>query len=263
MYGGGSAVADPYVISGADTGLYILDGRGSPISPVLAAEATGVFLCGGQSLICNTVNDSYSVVNAKNQNFCIQNGGIYTSQPTLLGCSANLTGCFLTRLADKLITAGKYARVIMVPIGIDGTLFSEWAAGGQYNHRIVVAAKRLAAVGLVPTGVLWQQGESDSSAGTSQATCTTQLNSIISTFRNNGVNCKIALAKSTWIGGSQPAGATAVLAAVAAVVNGTTVVTGPDTNTLDNTNRYDTTHLNATGSDANAGLWQTVINANF
>lgn len=266
-FSGVGSISDPYhLIEHPEFAVSFYDTAGytQVDATLVGGQSTAVIVCVGQSNICNSGNATYTPANALNHHLCICNGGCYQAKSNLLGCNTqpNGNGNWIARLADKLITAGTYTRVILVPIGIGGTVISQWAAGGIFNHRIGVCNNRLTAAGLTATHVIWHQGESDEGAGTSQADYTTGLNSVISTFRTSSFNAlktaKFFPCKVSWFNGSTSA---AIQAAQAAVVDNVTIFAGADSDSLDGTNRYDNTHFNATGQDAIAGLMKTIIQA--
>lgn len=172
------------------------------------SKKTLVLIVGpAQSNGINTSPTAFTPTNASkidNLNQC--DGGIYpvASDPLLgVNCAAGATpagcatpGCttfclgnVATRIADALITAGKFDRVIIAPIGVGSTSIAMWASGGVLstpNNRLGVALKRLSAKGITTstTGVtiasLSMIGETDSSLGTLQAAWVAAWNSTIS-----------------------------------------------------------------------------------
>jgi hypothetical protein len=236
------------------------------ISPAIAAgETTAVILTVGQSTVCNNDDTGYSAVSSKAQNFNVYDGGVYPIVDPLLGCQG-FGGNWAGRLADKLITAGIFQRVIIAPVGIGGTFVAEWASGGRFNQRILTAVARLNAIGLAPTMCLWMQGENDASASTTQSAYQTSLSSVISSARANGLPSSTPwfVSQTTY---PSTTSSTAVRAAQAAIVdNSIKIYAGPDTDTLTGANRQNggtAAHWTAVGSDACAGLWKTAIDVVF
>lgn len=259
-----NSAPDPYVINELGTDPTILPGwRGidglTQVDPrLVAGEKTGVILCGGQSLMGNYTQTPFTPVNAKVQVLNPYNGGIYQVGSTSLPGAGGVLDHIGKRIADKLITDGEYARVILVPIAISSTTFADWAVGGAVNHRIGVASRRLASLGLAANFVLWGQGESDNVFATSQASCSASLASIFATIRGQAAlaAAPIVLSFESYYLGTT---SSIVRAAQAAAVDGTSVIAGPDLDTLNATNRYDNIHWNATGAAAAAVLWAAPI----
>jgi hypothetical protein len=230
----------------------------TPFKVKPGCENTGVFIGVGQSNISASENSNYSVTNiARIGNLNIFDGGVYAAQDPLLGTSKySAGGCWLSRFADKLIGQAKYDRIIIVPIGIGSTSVSQWAAGGVFNRRILVAARRCEALGYGVAAFLWAQGETDH--GMAQATYSTALQSVIATPRAGGFNAPWLIGKSTYTQGVTD---TAVRSALASVVNGTDIFAGADTDDIGSTYRHDNTHYNATGADTVAGRWAAAVSA--
>jgi hypothetical protein len=257
---------DPYTFGEASTnpqgGNRNTDSKSIRTPRLNAGESTGVFIIVGQSNCCNSVPSAYSPANAsKIDNILIYNGGTYAGADPMLGCEnispGVLLGNWVTRFADKEITGGKYARVILMPIGIGGTTIAQWAPGGELNPRLLVAPKRLASVGLTVSAFIWMQGESNH--GTAQATYSAALTTVIGTPRASGFNAPWIIGKCTYITGTIDAN---VQAAQVAAPNGTTIFAGADTDTLTAASRQaDNTHFTDAGSDAAAALWVTAVNA--
>lgn len=234
------------------------------VSPALVGgQTTLVLIIAGQSLTTNVVPGVYTPTNALNHNFSITDGGCYTANGPLLGCTgfAPTLGWpasnFASWLGDQLITGGIAQRVILVPIGVGGSIVADWASTGANNSRIQVTANRLAVAGLTPSAFLWEQGTSD--LGTSQISYTASLNSMIASVRTSfGSTLPIFIAQESWNAGSTSA---AVRAAQASVVNHASAIwLGPDCDSLNATNRQaDNTHWNTTGASANAALWKTAL----
>lgn len=226
------------------------------VSPLLVGgENTAIILTIGQSTSANICNSAYTPSNAKVHNLNIHNGAMYRAVDPLLGPDG-LNGNWASELGDKLITAGTYDRVILVPIALSGANANEWGSGAC-NHRIVCAIKRLSAFGMTPTFVLYQQGESEQIDGISKVTYKTGVTATIATLRGLGVSAPIFIAKATMVAGVVSATIQAGQAELVDNPNG--VYAGADADSLDGTNRFDGTHWNATGRAALATLWQSVL----
>lgn len=258
----GSA-ADPCYLPEYHSNLVITqpDPRGRTIStPRLnAGERTGVFVMLGQSMASNTVDATYSASHAsKIDNLNIFDGGAYSAIEPLLGCDMT-QGNVWYEIADRLITAGIFDRIILVPGAVTATMISVHAAGGPLNTRSLVAARRLAAVGLGVTAFCWMQGESDTLAGTSQGAYASALDSVIATPRSAGFGAPWLLGRSTWNAGGS---SSAVRAAIDAKVDGVDIFAGGDTDGLGAGYRQSgNPHWTATGRAAAAALWTAAIAA--
>lgn len=238
-----------------------------PVSPqaIQAGQNTAVWLSIGQSTTSNNDDTQYTAASALAQNFSVYDGCIYPAVTPLLGCQG-LGGNWNARCADKLITAGVFQRVIVVPIGVGGTTVAQWRQnGGVLWQRIVAAKARLASRGLTPTFMTWMQGETDNVFGTSQADYTASLVDLIAGIRGLGYSMPLLVSKTTLQGGLTSA---AIRAAQAAIVNPSSgIYAGADTDTITGAtyrqNGGNNAHFTAAGSDACAALWATAIDAVF
>lgn len=198
-----------------------------------------VILATGQSNIADYMPSAYSPANpTKLDIFSVIDGATYAAVDPLVGCSwggSTVIGNPVLRVADALVTANKFDRVVIVCLAVGGTNAIDWATGFLAN-KISVALARLAKRGMVAgTNItvvaLWGQGEGDNAIGTSQANYTTYLNAIIANSRTAGFAGNWYIAKQTYVGGLGTSAA--VRAAQVAVVNhGAGVWGGPDADGL-------------------------------
>lgn len=219
-----------------------------------------VLITAGQSNISNWVGAFYTLSNpTKISNLNIYDGGVYETVSPVLGCDGD-EGYWPMRLADSLITGGYCDRVVLVPIAIGATKISSWEPSGQFGDRITVAINRCSALGLPSPLILWQQGEADNSAGTTQAVWSGAFNSMVSYQVSLGNNFNWVVGVSTY---SNVTGAvsSAIQAASAAVVNNVNVFAGGNSDTLLGATYRQTgsPHLNATGAAACANLWLNAL----
>lgn len=255
---------DPYVMSEFAGSL----GNVDTSAKTLASQTldggirNGILVVAGQSNVCCNVTSAYTITNTgKIDNLNPYNGALYVGADPLLGCSApsNLgPGCCALRIADKLLTANKFDRTILAPIGVNGTSAADWQT--TYANRMATVLKRLAYRGMTPTAILWGQGEQDNFLGTSSAAYQASMNAVIAATRALGYSGPWFIAQQTWRAGVTDS---TTQAAQAALVNhGANVWAGPNADSLNATNRQaDNTHWNDAGSDAYAGLWQTALAA--
>ncbi len=227
---------------------------------IIPGETTFTAVVAGQSNCGNYGNfTSVSLTNgAKIDNLNFFDGGLYSPAYPAIGCEAP-GGNWVWQFADKLITGGVCQRVILAPVAVGGTFINAWANDENLFGRITIALRRLAAVGRPADAILWQQGETDGEAGTSQATWQARFGTMKGRVVAAGFDPAWFVARSTLINGVTYS---AIRAAQAAVVDGVKVFAGPDTDTLTGgTNRHDNTHFTATGADAAATLWKNAVDA--
>lgn len=199
-------------------------------------------------------------------NLNVSDGAIYGYSDPPLGSSyqgTNLSGggagTLGGRIADKFITAGTFARVIVAPVAIGGTNVALWATGGPLANRICVVMKRFAAKGIVPGtnvtfAIEWGQGENDNVLGTSASVYTSLLNQVIANAAACGFVGRWFVATESMNSGVTAA---AVTTGQANTINGTTVFASGNIDSLtvaSGSRLADQTHLNDLGSSSAATL---------
>lgn len=245
-----------------------------------------VIVAAGQSLAGDNSSTAYTPTNgSKIDNLYLYDGGIYQASDPLLGPTNDGTslgpGNFLLRLADDLITAGLFDRVIICPIGVGGTTIAGWDTGLE-SDRFGVAYRRLAAKGIVPgltnttIVILWIQGEQDNANGTTQLAYSTGIGDVITAARNAGFTQGLVpffVPEESWNAGTV---STAVENAQIAIINhGSNIWAGPNSDAFNGNvcgsasnaacRQADNTHLTAAGAYSNAGTggggWRAALHA--
>lgn len=263
----GLAATTPYTDVSAKTP------RALTINP---AEKTLIMICAGQSLGTDRIIDTFTPTNAsKVDNLSWYDGKNYAATNPLLGTGwAGTVGTshnFNFKIADGIISNSKFDRVIIVPMGMGGTSINQWANDGAltteatgYCRMINAVAKKLAAQGITPatTGVKflikWNHGESDTQAGTSQASYTADFNKMKARV-DADLPVKWMVAKESWIVGVTSA---TVQAAQLALVDNVSIFAGENMDSIDATGRVaDNTHLNATGGNSAATMGIAAVTA--
>jgi carbohydrate esterase-like sialic acid-specific acetylesterase len=247
-----------------DTNAKTLRTTGIAINP---AKKTLILFSGGQSNSGNINPSAYVPTNASViDNFNIYDGAFYAPACPVLGTAwgvSNGPGHVGLRVADALISAGKFDRVILVPVGVGSGASASFAPGGQVDDRFRVAIKRLAARGITPSSIgttwaiTWMQGESDNLAGVSQAGYSANMAAVIAQSYTDGFVGRWFIAEETMAGNVV---SSAVQAAQISLVDGVNVFSAGNIDSLTTaTNRQaDGTHLNDTGAASAATL---IVNA--
>ena len=116
---------------------------------LVAGESTCVIIAGGQSTITNCgTSSSYTKTNSNIHMLNIYSGGMYSAINAMIGVDGAGEN-FLIRLADKMINAAKYQRIILVPCGLGSTDIAKWQVGGFCNERLTAACNRVSKMGLL------------------------------------------------------------------------------------------------------------------
>lgn len=164
-------------------------------------------------------------------------------------------GSVWTRMADKLIAAGEFDRVILVPAAVGGTEIGEWTPDvNKYFPLIEKAIYETHATGLRFTHLLWHQGESDAYLRIDPTSYRVRFMSIISRIRELGVVAPVFVAVATRCGEN---GENADIRWVQRdmVNHDLRIWQGPDTDTLGPEYRHDGCHFSTRGLDEHAALW--------
>lgn len=231
----------------------------------IPVSTTAAIIVAGQSNSCSLAPNPAPVSNpAKVHNLNFYDGAVYGAADPLLGCQIVPRnpgiGNPFTRMADKLVTDGKYTDVILVPVGIGGTSINEWVTNPSLSLRVLVAARRVAALGFPVKGITWMQGETDCGIGTSQAAYAADLATLIGIPRQFGFNAPWLIGKCSYNTGVVSA---AVQAAQFGAANGSSIFTGADCDAyISATYRQsDQTHLTDAGVIAVGDAWAARVEA--
>lgn len=205
-----------------------------------------ILITAGQSNSEALVASTYSPTNpTKLDNFNIYDGAIYTAVEPIVGAGCNVFGTgnighhFGLILADALVTAGKFDRVIVMPISFGGSSMADWSTG-VLRDRFTVAFARLAQRGIVAGtnvtfAICWGQGEAETTLGTSQASYVSMWNSMWATIQAAGFTGRIFVAKETYLNGSTNAGvqsAQTVASPSGVINNGSGIYLGANSDAL-------------------------------
>lgn len=191
------------------------------------------------------------------QQINVANGAVSAASEPFLGVTGS-NSTFFAEMADLMADTGRWARIVLAPISVDGTYAAEWAPGGSSHSRITSILSQLSAVNVKIGAVIWMQGEADAYGTTTTASYKASVIAALSAFRNAGVRAPFFVAKETWIYGDLPTNATAIRTAQGELPNpDMQIFAGPDLDSLGNgyRNSGDSTHFNDAGKAAVAGLW--------
>lgn len=218
---------------------------------------TAIIVVHGQSNAANFGSARYAAREAVD-NFDPETGKCFAAVDPLLGTDG-IGGSFATRLGDILIQAGRYDRVILMPIAKGGASLAY--LNGEGLGLTTNGIAKLKAAGLAPTHILFQQGESDAISTTTAAQYVSLLHQIVKRFRAADFDAPFYLSRSAKCDYKKPTNMEAVRAGqLAAIDEALDVRAGPDTDTIGNEGRSaDGCHMNGAGTLANAGLWAAFI----
>lgn len=237
-----------------------------PVDCPAQTPRTAVLLVFGQSNSANYQGQRYRAVDRRVVNFF--GGKCVAAELPLLGASGEY-GELWTLLGNKLVAAGLFDRVVLVPAGIGATPISRWAAGGDLNGMLVDVVDGVAPVYTI-THVLWHQGENDFGAGTTEAAYSAAFRSIVATLRAAKVAAPVYVSRASYgpVDRLDPNYANAgqwrrdnpVALAQAKLPDGKTIFAGPDTDAdISPLDRYDGVHFSASGQEIFASRWLDIL----
>lgn len=224
----------------------------------LPAPNTAVIVVLGQSNAANRGQGRYTA-HGPVYNFNIFDAKCYRAKDPMLGATGN-EGSPWGRLGDKLISQGIFQNVLFVPIAVGGTSVTDWAPGGPIHQRLIYTLQRLSAASLMPTHILWHQGESDAAGNSTLAYYKLKFMEIVKAIRDTKINAPIYLAVATHCGTTPELFYHGVRQAQKELVdlpNG--ILPGPDTDTIGTEDRIDDCHMSSSGLQKHAELWFNAI----
>lgn len=237
-----------------------------------------VLIVAGQSNIADMAPSVYTPTNAASI-FQLNafDGKLYPAVDPLVGTSQVPVGGVpevgnpVLRVADAIITNAYFQKVYIVPLAVLGTAVADWQSGSE-TPLLSASVLRVKGKGIacgttnVTCVVMWGQGETDNTNGTSQSAYTNSLNAVISNMTSYGFVGHWYVAKQTYNG----AVSAAIQNAQVAVVNSSTVFAGPNADSLVGNvcgslanaacrNATDGVHWTDNGSFSYAALWVTAL----
>ena len=227
-----------------------------PCDPTSARTAVLVIL--GQSNAAN-YGSSRQIARRNVDNFDFTSGKCFAAADPLPGADG-AGGHFATRLGDLLIEAGRYERVVVLPLGIHAAALAQ--LNEAYAPRLDTALVSLKAAKFVPTHVLFQQGETDANLTTTAADYASQLRQLVARIRAAGIDAPFYVSRTSKCDAIEPQNTEAVRAGQLAVLDPQlNIRPGPDTDLIGNDGRnpFDGCHMNEAGTLANAALWAAFI----
>lgn len=222
----------------------------------VAATQPLVLLALGQS---NAGNHGELMASPRKPVNIISEGKCTTALDPLPGAMGR-GGSIWSHLPPTIDWPGQTKRPVVISIlALDATRISDWTASqSPVRARLVQQIHELAALGLLPTAVLWQQGEADARAGIDKSEYLMQLKALQGIVRGAGASAPIMLGQSTICRSSGHAGVRQAIAELAR--EGAGFIAGADTDKLVGTRyRVDDCHFTVEGQIAAADLWLSAI----
>ena len=218
---------------------------------------TAVILIAGQS---NAANNGAERHNTRYPDRVLNfvAGRCYVAASPLLG-STGFAGESWTPMADELLGAGAFDRVILAPVAVGASSVAQWAKGGPLNGSMIPLVQDLTDRYHV-THVLWHQGETDFALKTDPADYAERFLSFVDTLRTNAVNAPVFVSKATRCGPSwgEPNAIRTTQQLLSSGNPGLRL--GVDTDELIETqDRYDDCHFANSGEIKAAKAWAAIL----
>lgn len=231
------------------------------------AQKNLILITAGDSNMASVGPSGFTPTNASVvDNFNIYDGANYAAVDPLLGqtLSSLGNGGIAARVADQIVTAASFPRVIVVPCAVGGSTSAMWAAGGVLYGRLNVVMARLAARGITPAttnvtfALVYQIGANEH--GIAQATFQANVAQTIAKAKDAGFSGRVFIPKYSIAANAADA---TIVAAQTALVDNVNYFDGGNIDSLTGgTNRQaDGTHLTAAGQASAATLIYNAIHA--
>jgi hypothetical protein len=221
------------------------------------AERTAVLLIAGQSNAANSAAQRHET-RYPDRVLNFMGGRCFVARSPLLGATG-FAGEPWTLMADQLIDAGAFDRVILAPVAVGASNIAQWAKGGALNTSMIPLVQDLVTHYQV-THVLWHQGESDFTLKTDPVRYKEQFLSFAATLRDNAVDAPVFVSTATRClpGWSEPNAIQSAQKELATGHSGFKV--GVDTDKLLMAqDRYDDCHMADSGEVKTAKAWAAIL----
>ena len=226
-----------------------------------------VLLTFGQSLSANHGEAPYAP-RGDVVNFNMNDWLCYAATDPLLGATFggdNHTGSVWGYLCDGLLETKRWDRCIVAPIAQGQTSMKDRAPGGGQYHLIRAPVARMRASDLVPTAMLYGQGEQDAGSNADPAAYQKNFNAMVASIRRYSrapiliaveTTCNM-IAVDANVAAAIRAAQQRIEQAQRGLVNPASgVFAGPDLDRIGPDGRWDGCHLNVAGLKSAASAWQ-------
>jgi hypothetical protein len=220
-------------------------------------QRTAVLLIAGQSNAANHAAQRHNT-HHPDRVLNFSGGRCYVAASPLLG-STGFAGEYWTLMADQLIDAGVFDRVVLAPVAVGASNIAQWGKGGALNTSMTPLVQDLVTHYRV-THVLWHQGESDFALKTDPARYKEQFRSFADTLRANAVDAPMFVSTATrcLTGWSDPNPIRTAQQELASSEPG--FEPGVDTDKLLSAqDRFDDCHLADSGEVKTAKAWAAIL----
>jgi hypothetical protein len=184
-------------------------------------------------------------------------GLCYQAQDPLLGATGEQGSVWMS-LAEKLIAKGKADKVLIVPFGVGGSSIERWTPSGDLSGRIKRSIDALTKQNIKATHIVWHQGETDASSGTSAAQYIERFGKLVKQLEPLGENIPLYIATATRCNSKANKIIGDAQQQLPSIYNN--VFAGANSDLLGSDLRFDNCHFNQQGLEKHADLWFDALN---
>jgi hypothetical protein len=149
--------------------------------------------------------------------------------------------------------------VVFAVAAVESTTIADWTKTGPLRRHLQSELQALGRSGPKVDLVLWQQGEADAKAGTTEAAYRKGLDALLALLDENGVHAPLVAALSTYCPGSDGRQVRQAIRRFAGEHG--RLVEGPDTDLLQGAMRSGGCHFSEAGLQAAASAWAKTLRA--
>lgn len=238
--------------------------RGTPLikevprSPVdcraIAGPRTMVALVFGQSNAANFGRGRYTPGSGV---YDMHGAHCYVAADPLVGADGDGASVW-TRLGDRLVRDGIYARVVFIGVAVGGTEIARWSDRGDLHSKLLAALADAKDSGLEVTHLLWHQGEHDAHLRTTESDYLRAFEAMVRSIRHAGSAAPVFVSLASYCYGNASEDVRRAQAAIISPQHG--VHRGPDTDAFSGRDdRYDDCHFSAAGLQKAADAWALIL----
>lgn len=156
-------------------------------------DRTAVLLIIGQSNAANTGGQRF---NSQSGRVAAYFDGKCTVAASPLLSTSGIAGEAWSAIGDRLVKSGSFDEAVLVPAAIGGSALSQWISGGDL-HSMLQQVVKDAQQHYRITHVIWHQGETDFTIGTSEEAYVSGFQSLARDLRALGVTAPIYVSIAT------------------------------------------------------------------
>ncbi|HHC79966.1 MAG TPA: hypothetical protein ENK46_08785 [Flavobacteriia bacterium] len=157
-------------------------------------DNTMILLILGQSNAANYTEKRYTT----DKNIATFFGNELKQAKDPLPGASGSKGSIWIPFSERIIEESAIERVLIICIAEGSSTVFDWSAKGKYNHKLVNTLQQLQAHKIMPTHILWQQGEQDNALQTKRENYKSSFNQILQTLRRYAIDAPVFLSLTSY-----------------------------------------------------------------